>query len=51
VVHIRDCGIGIAADSMPYIFDLLVRAEATAVRKRSGLGLGSEFTVRLKLGS
>jgi signal transduction histidine kinase len=76
VVHVRDYGIGIAADSMPYIFDLFVRAEATAVRKRSGLGiglalvrlildshhgsvsadseglgLGSEFTVRLKLDS
>ncbi len=76
VVHVRDYGIGIAADSMPYIFDLFVRAEATAVRKRSGLGiglalvrsildshhgsvsavseglgLGSEFTVRLKLES
>ena len=76
VVHVRDYGIGIAPDSMPYIFDLFVRAEATAVRKRSGLGiglalvrsildshhgsvsaaseglgLGSEFTVRLKLES
>ena len=76
VVHVRDYGIGIAPDSMPYIFDLFVRAEGTAVRKRSGLGiglalvrsildshhgsvsaaseglgLGSEFTVRLKLES
>lgn len=74
VVHVRDYGIGIAPDSMPYIFDLFVRAEGTAVRKRSGLGIGlalvrsildshhgsvsatsaglgmgSEFTVRLKL--
>ncbi len=76
VVQVRDYGIGIAADSMPYIFDLFMRAEGTAVRKRSGLGiglalvrsildshhgsvsaaseglgLGSEFTVRLKLES
>lgn len=76
VVRVRDHGIGIAADSMPYIFDLFVRAEGTAVRKRSGLGIGlalvrsildshhgsvsaaseglgmgSEFTVRLKLES
>jgi signal transduction histidine kinase len=76
VVQVRDYGIGIAPDSMPYIFDLFVRAEGAAVRKRSGLGiglalvrsildshhgsvsamsegigLGSEFTVRLKLES
>jgi signal transduction histidine kinase len=76
VVHVRDYGIGIAPESMPYIFDLFMRAEGTAVRKRSGLGiglalvrsildshhgsvsaaseglgLGSEFTVRLKLES
>jgi signal transduction histidine kinase len=76
VVHVRDYGIGIAPDTMPYIFDLFVRAEGSAVRKRSGLGiglalvrsildshhgsvsaaseglgLGSEFTVRLKLES
>jgi signal transduction histidine kinase len=74
VVQVRDSGIGIAADTMPFIFDLFVRADTTAVRKRSGLGiglalvrsivdshhgtvsaaseglgLGSEFTVRLKL--
>ena len=32
--------IGIDADSMPYIFDLFVRADTTAVRRRSGLGIG-----------
>ncbi len=76
VVQVRDSGIGIAADSMPHIFDLFVRADTTAVRTRAGLGiglalvrsildshhgtvsavsegvgLGSEFTVRLKLES
>ncbi len=76
VVHVRDYGIGIDPAAMPYIFDLFVRAEGPAVRKRSGLGiglalvrsildshhgsvsaaseglgLGSEFTVRLKLES
>jgi two-component system CheB/CheR fusion protein len=39
-VQVRDFGIGIAADSMPYIFDLFVRADTTAVRTRSGLGIG-----------
>ena len=40
VVQVRDSGIGIAADSLPYIFDLFVRAETTAVRTRAGLGIG-----------
>lgn len=40
VVQVRDSGIGIAADSMPFIFDLFVRADASAVRKQSGLGIG-----------
>lgn len=40
VVQVRDSGIGIAAHSMPYIFDFFVRADATAVRTRSGLGIG-----------
>jgi two-component system, sensor histidine kinase len=39
-VQVRDFGIGIGADSMPYIFDLFVRADSTAVRTRSGLGIG-----------
>lgn len=40
VVQVRDSGIGIAAVSMPFIFDLFVRADAKAVRSRSGLGIG-----------
>jgi signal transduction histidine kinase len=40
VVQVRDSGIGIAADSMPFIFDLFVRADTMAVRTRSGLGIG-----------
>jgi two-component system CheB/CheR fusion protein len=39
-VRVRDFGIGIDADSMPHIFDLFVRADNTAVRTRSGLGIG-----------
>jgi signal transduction histidine kinase len=39
-VRVRDFGIGIEADSMPHIFDLFVRADTTAVRTRSGLGIG-----------
>ncbi|MGC1459564.1 MAG: HAMP domain-containing sensor histidine kinase [Steroidobacteraceae bacterium] len=40
VVQVRDSGIGIAADSMPFIFDLFVRADTMAVRTQSGLGIG-----------
>jgi two-component system, sensor histidine kinase len=39
-VQVRDFGIGIDADAMPYIFDLFARADSTAVRQRSGLGIG-----------
>jgi signal transduction histidine kinase len=40
VVQVLDFGIGIAADSMPYIFDLFMRADTTAVQTQSGLGVG-----------
>jgi signal transduction histidine kinase len=40
VVKVRDSGIGIAADSMPFIFDLFVRADTMAVRTRPGQGIG-----------
>lgn len=40
VVLVRDSGIGIAADSMPFIFDLFVRADTMAVRTRPGMGIG-----------
>lgn len=40
LVGVRDSGIGIAADSMPFIFDLFVRADTKAARTRSGLGIG-----------
>lgn len=39
-VQVRDFGIGIAADSMPYIFDLFMRVDAAAVQTQSGLGIG-----------
>jgi signal transduction histidine kinase len=40
VIRVRDSGIGIAADALPHIFDLFVRADAVAVRSRPGLGIG-----------
>jgi signal transduction histidine kinase len=40
LVRILDSGIGIAAHSLPNIFDLYVQADPTAARSRSGLGIG-----------
>jgi signal transduction histidine kinase len=40
VVQVRDFGIGIAAAAMPSIFNLFVRSNTAAVRKRPGLGIG-----------
>lgn len=40
VVEIRDSGIGIAADALPNIFSLFVRADSIEVRTRTGLGIG-----------
>ncbi|HTC52638.1 MAG TPA: HAMP domain-containing sensor histidine kinase [Steroidobacteraceae bacterium] len=40
VVQVRDCGVGIAAASLPFIFGLFVRADSAAVQSRSGLGIG-----------
>lgn len=40
VVQVGDSGIGIAAESLPHIFDLFVRADSTEVRTRSGRGIG-----------
>jgi signal transduction histidine kinase len=40
VVKVCDSGIGIAADAIPFIFGLFVRADSMAVRKRTGMGIG-----------
>ncbi len=40
MVQVRDSGVGIAADSMPFIFDLFVRADTMDVRTRPGQGIG-----------
>ena len=40
VVRVHDSGVGIVADSMPFIFDLFVRADTMDVRTRPGQGIG-----------
>ena len=41
-MHVRSllAGVGIAAEALPRIFDAFEQAEATAIRRYGGLGLG-----------
>src|SRR5206468_4484347 len=47
VVRVRDTGIGIAADMLPKVFDLLVQVETAADRPQGGLGIGLTLVKRL----
>ena len=40
VLKIRDTGIGITAEMLPYLFDTFAQADRTLDRSRGGLGLG-----------
>jgi signal transduction histidine kinase/ActR/RegA family two-component response regulator len=40
LVAVRDNGVGIAPDILPYIFDLFTQAERTPDRSQGGLGIG-----------
>jgi PAS domain S-box-containing protein len=40
VIRIRDTGLGIAADLLPYIFDLFTQAHRDLDRRQGGLGIG-----------
>lgn len=40
IVRISDSGIGIAANVLPYVFDLFMQADAAGLRSRTGLGIG-----------
>ena len=39
-VRVRDTGIGIAPEILPYVFDLFTQADKAALRSQSGLGIG-----------
>lgn len=39
-IEIRDCGVGISADVLPYIFEPFTQGERSIERSQGGLGLG-----------
>jgi PAS domain S-box-containing protein len=39
-VRVRDNGVGIAANELPFIFDMFMQADAALVRSSTGLGIG-----------
>lgn len=39
-ITVRDNGVGIAADTIPHIFDLFVQSESSLERSEGGLGIG-----------
>lgn len=39
-IRVKDSGIGISSDFLPYVFDCFRQAEASATRSHGGLGLG-----------
>ncbi len=47
VVAVRDRGIGIAPDVLPYIFDMFVQADRSLERAQGGLGIGLTLVRRL----
>ena len=39
-IRVRDNGAGVAADQLPFVFDMFMQAEATSERCGTGLGIG-----------
>jgi signal transduction histidine kinase len=40
VIRVRDNGVGIAADQLPFVFDMFMQAEVAIERSGTGLGIG-----------
>jgi PAS domain S-box-containing protein len=47
VIAVRDTGVGIAADLVPYVFDLFTQADRSLERRQGGLGIGLTLVRRL----
>jgi two-component system CheB/CheR fusion protein len=47
VIRVRDNGIGIAADKLPHVFDLFMRATRSIDHRYGGLGVGLTLVRRL----
>jgi signal transduction histidine kinase len=47
VIRVRDKGIGIPADALPYVFDLFVQGEHSIEASRGGLGVGLNLVKRI----
>jgi signal transduction histidine kinase len=46
-VTIRDTGVGISADALPYIFDMFTQVKGTSELAQGGLGIGLSLVKRL----
>lgn len=47
VIAVRDTGVGIASDLLPYVFDLFTQADRSLERRQGGLGIGLTLVRRL----
>jgi len=47
VITVRDSGVGIAPELMPYVFDLFTQADRSLERRQGGLGIGLTLVRRL----
>jgi signal transduction histidine kinase/ActR/RegA family two-component response regulator len=46
-VRIKDCGVGISPEVLPYVFDLFAQADNKPARTQGGLGIGLTLVKRL----
>ena len=46
-IHVKDAGVGIAAEVLPKIFSLFVQADTSLARSQGGLGIGLTLVKRL----